>query len=106
MPVAAAVVGDAAVTAVLAALDMTAEGGGTAGLDGRHDLELAEAEVAGMGRPKGGAVSAKNVGDLERGAHRGQPPGLAPELSLGATRAMILSSGLVTVRTILVATRA
>ena len=66
--------------AVLAALDMSAEGGGAAGLDRRHDLELAEAEVAGMGRPKGGAVSAEDVGDLEGGPHRGQPPGLAPEL--------------------------
>ncbi len=92
--------------AVLAALDMTAESGGAAGFDGRHGLDLAEAEVTGMGRPKGGTVSAEDVGDLERGSHRGQPPGLAPELSLGATRAMILSSGLVTVRTVLVATRA
>ena len=55
--------------AVLAALDMTAESGGAAGLDGRHDLELAEAEVAGMGRPEGRAVSAEDVGDLEQGAH-------------------------------------
>jgi hypothetical protein len=80
---------------------------GAAGLDGRHDLELAEAEMAGMGRPKGGAVSAEDVGDLERGAHGGQPPGLAPapRVSPGSILAMILSSGLVTVRTVLVATR-
>jgi hypothetical protein len=70
MPVAAAVVGDAAVAAVLTALDMATESGGAASLDGRHDLELAEAEVAGMGRPKGGTVAAEDVGDLERGAHR------------------------------------
>ena len=62
--------------------------------------------MAGMGCPKGGAVSAQDVGDLERGSHRSQPPGLAPELWLAATRAMILSSGLVTARTVLVATRA
>ena len=102
----AAVVGDAAVAAVLAALDVSAEGGGATGLDGRHDLELAKAEVAGMGRPKGGPVTAEDVGDLQRGSHPGQPPRLAPTLSPGSMRAMILSSGLVTVRTVLVATRA
>ena len=91
----------------LAALDMAAESGGAAGLDGRHDLELAEAEMAGMGRPKGGTVSAEDVGDLERRAHDGQPlgPAPAPTLLPGSMRAMTLSSGLVTVRTVLVATR-
>ena len=66
----AAVVGDPAVAAVLAALDVAAQGCGATDLDGRHDLELTEAEVAGIGRPKGGAVAAEDVGDLERGAHR------------------------------------
>jgi hypothetical protein len=63
--------------------------------------------MAGMGGPKGGAVSAEDVGELERGAQGGQPPGLAPDpaVSRGSVRAMILSSGLVTVRTVLVATR-
>ena len=37
MPVATGVVGDARVGTVLAALDMTAERGGTANLDRRHD---------------------------------------------------------------------
>ena len=73
-----------------------------------HDLELAEAEMAGMGGPKGGAVSAEDVGDLERGSlglHPGQPPGLAPSLVRSSIWPIILSSGLVTVRTVLVATR-
>ena len=56
VPVAAAVVGDAAVAAVLAGLDVAAERRGAAGLDRRHDLELAEAQVPGMGRAPGGAV--------------------------------------------------
>ena len=95
--------------AVLAALDMAAKGGCAASLDGRHDLELAEADVAGMGRAPGGPVSAKDVGDLERGTHGGQPPGLGPS-SMGAPGrvliwALILSSGLITVRTTRVATR-
>ena len=113
----AAVIGDAAVAAVLAALDMAAEGGGAAGLDRRHDLELAEADMAGMGRAPSGPVSAEDVGDLERGTHGDQPPGLgpssrgAPVLGVAIDRlcapicAVILSSGLVTIRTILVATR-
>ena len=43
MAVAAGIVGDALVRAVLAALDVSAERGGAAGLDRRHDLQLAEA---------------------------------------------------------------
>ena len=59
------IIGDAAVPAVLTALDMAAEGCGAAGLDRRHNLELAEADVTGMGRPESGPVSAEDVGDLE-----------------------------------------
>jgi hypothetical protein len=106
--VAAAVVGDAAVAAVLAPLDVTAECGSTAGLDGRHDLELAEADVPGMGRSPGRPVSAEDVGDLERGTPRvqgSQPLAVVPSVAGSPIRAVILSSGLVTVRTILVATR-
>jgi len=109
----AAVVGDAAVAAALAALDVAAQGGGAAGLDGRHDLELGEADVIGMGRPPGGSVTAEDVGDLESGSHGGQPPGLGPSSVcapvLGGVCVpiwpMILSNGLVTVRTTRVATR-
>ena len=108
MPVATAVVGDPTVATVLAALDVAAQGGGATALDRRHDLELLQAQMAGMGGPVSGSVSAQDVGDLERGAlgmHEGQPLGLAPTLSPGSMRAMILSSGLMTVRTTLVATR-
>src|SRR5580700_8109760 len=48
MPVAAGIVGDAFVRAVLAALDMAAERRGPAGLDRRHHLQLGEAHVAGV----------------------------------------------------------
>ena len=71
VPVAAGVVGDAVVTAVRARLDMTAEGCGATGLDRRHHLHLAEAEMAGMGRAPGGAMAMEDVGDLQRRtAHR------------------------------------
>ena len=46
MPVAAAVVGDDGVGAVLAARDMAAERRRAAALDGRHHLQLVEADVA------------------------------------------------------------
>ena len=69
VPVAAGVVGDAPLAAVLAGLDMTAERRGAAVLDRRHDLELGEAQVPGMGGPVCGPGSAEDVGDLDRGAH-------------------------------------
>jgi hypothetical protein len=73
MPVAARVVGDPAVAAVLAALDMTAEDGRAAVLDRRHHLELAEAHMPGMSSAPGGAVVMEDVRDLQlRAAHR--PP--------------------------------
>ncbi len=70
VPVAAAVVGDPPMAAVLASLDMTAQGRSAAMLDRRHDLEMLKAQVPGMGGPISGAGSTEDIGDLERGAHR------------------------------------
>ena len=68
---AAAVIRNPAVAAVLARLDMTAKRCGAAGLDRRHRLQLAEAQVTGMGRAPGGAMAMEDVGDLQRrAAHR------------------------------------
>jgi hypothetical protein len=58
------------VPAVVAGLDVTAQRGGAAVLDGRHDLELAEAQMPGMGCAIGGPGATEDIGDLERGAHR------------------------------------
>ena len=63
--VAAGIVGDALVRAVLAALDVAAEHGGATGLDRRHDLQLGEAHVTGVGLPPRRPMGAKDVGDLE-----------------------------------------
>jgi hypothetical protein len=49
MPIAAAVVGNDRVGAILAARDMTAEGCRAAALDGRHHLQLVETDVPGIG---------------------------------------------------------
>ena len=59
------------VRAVLAALDMAAERRRAAALDRRHDLQLAEAHMAGMAAPSRPAV-AEDVRDLDR---HGQPVG-------------------------------
>ena len=102
VPIPAAVVGDAAVAAVLAAFDMAAERGRAAGLDRRHHLELGQAHVAGMRRAPGWSMNAKDIGDLERRSQRDQPPpGSSPSIS-----SLRCSSGLVTARIVLVATRA
>jgi hypothetical protein len=68
MPVAAGVVGDLGVAAfvVLAARDMAAEGGRAAVLDCRHHLQLAEADVAGIGRTPCRPVIAEDIPDLQR----------------------------------------
>jgi hypothetical protein len=70
VPVPTAVVGDPRVTAVLACLNMTAEGRGATMLDRRHDFELMKAQVPGMGGPISGAGGTEDIGDLKRGAHR------------------------------------
>ena len=60
------VVDDARMRAVLAALEVSAERGGAAGLDRRHDLQLAKAQMAGVGDAKRRAMGAKDVGDLQQ----------------------------------------
>src|ERR1700724_2770387 len=71
MPVAAGVIGDPPVAALLTAFDMTAEGGRAATLDARQHLELAEADMPGIGLTPGGPMAVKDVCDLQpRVAHR------------------------------------
>jgi len=50
MEVAARVVGDPAVAAILAALDMAAKDGRAAVLDSRHHLELAKVDMGALAR--------------------------------------------------------
>src|SRR5260370_35018291 len=66
MPVAAAVIGDLHVRAVIAARDMPAQGRRAAALDRRHHLELAEAYVAGIGFTPSRSMVAKDVRNLQR----------------------------------------
>ncbi len=66
VPVAAGVVRDAQVRAVFAAFDMTAQRRRSAALDRRHDLELAEAHMAGMRRTPSRPAMAEDVRHLDR----------------------------------------
>src|SRR6266404_3011524 len=68
MPVAAGVVSDMGVRAILAARDMPAESRRAAALDGRHDLQLAEAHVTGVGVTPRRSVAAEDIRHLDRRA--------------------------------------
>jgi len=52
--------------AVLASCHVAAQRRGAAALDGRHHLELAEAQMTGVGRAPGRAVDAEDIRDLQR----------------------------------------
>src|SRR5271163_598422 len=76
VPVAAAIVGDDGVSAllVLAARNMPAEGRRAAVLDRTHDLHLIEADVAGIGTTPRRSVVAEDIRDLQRWAGHGRGP--------------------------------
>ncbi len=67
MPVAARIIGDLRVAAlrVLAARDMAAERCRAAVLDRRHHLELAEADMAGIGLAPRLAMAAEDIRNLQ-----------------------------------------
>ena len=65
MAVAARVVGDLGVGAVRTCCHVAAERRRTTALDGRHDLELAEADVTGIGPTPSGPVGAEDIRDLQ-----------------------------------------
>src|ERR687897_3643267 len=66
------VVGDLGMGTVLAASDVAAERHRSAALDGAHHLELAEADVTGVGGTPGGPVVAEDVRDLQCWAGQGR----------------------------------
>ena len=85
MPVATAVVGDAEMAAVVAALDVAAKRCGPAVLDRRDHLQLVQAEMACLGGAVAGPGGAEDVGDLQRGVQ--QPLSWAPPVRSRAGRA-------------------
>src|SRR6202035_3991569 len=70
VPIAAGIIGDACVRTVLAALDMTTEGGSATNLDCRHDPPLGQAHVAGVGGAPRLTMAAEDVRDLQLGSPR------------------------------------
>src|SRR5260221_9527475 len=76
MSIAARVVGELRVGAllVLAARDMAAERCRAAVLDRRHHLELAEADMAGIGLAPCRSMAAENIRDLQRWTWQGREP--------------------------------
>jgi len=81
MAVAARVVSDAAVAAVLAALDMPAERSRAALLDCRHHLELIQAHMPGIGSAPVGSMATEDVCDLQPSAAHGRP--IRPRVAAG-----------------------
>ena len=76
--------------------------GSAAGLDRRHDFQLAEADVVGVGASPRRAIGAKDVGDLQGRPCRGrQAGGDGSAVRFAPSR----SSGLMTSRIALTATR-
>ncbi len=65
MAVAAGIVGDVGMAALLASRHMTAERRRAAVLDGRHDLQLAKAHMTGIGPTPGRPVGTEDIRDLQ-----------------------------------------
>jgi hypothetical protein len=65
MPIAAGIVSNGGIAAVLVAFDMAAEGCRAAALNGRHHLQLLKAEMAGIGQPPYRTAAAENIRDLQ-----------------------------------------
>src|SRR5260370_28492007 len=85
MPVTTGVVGDLGMAAllVLAACDMAAERCRAAVLDRRHHLELAEADMAGVGSAPRRAMAAEDIRNLQPWmSHAARASGGRPGLGL------------------------
>ena len=73
MAIAAGIVGDEGVRAILAARDVAAEDRRATVLDGRHGLELAETHMAGIGPTPGRPMGAEDIRDLQPFRGHGAP---------------------------------
>jgi hypothetical protein len=98
VPVAAGIVGDAKLAAVVALFDMTAQHCRAAGFDGAHDPALAAAQMAGMDLTVRGTVAAEDIRHLQRAVHAKAQAG-------GVTERCKRSRGLAVPAMTLVATR-
>ena len=69
VPIAAGIIGDTDLATVFALLDVPAEHGGAARLDGGHDAALGLREAAALRSAERVAVAAENIRHLQNGAH-------------------------------------
>jgi hypothetical protein len=67
----AAVIGDPQLAAIVAPFDMSSQRRRSAALDRRHDLQLAEADVPGVGLTPRRAVAAEDIRHLDRRPRHG-----------------------------------
>ena len=74
MPVAARVVGDLVLSAAFAAQHMAPQRRAAALFNGRHDLELAQAQVTVLRVAPSGTVGAEDVGNLQGRVRHGRQP--------------------------------
>ncbi len=74
MAIAARVVGDLDLRAALAAQHMPTQRRATALLDGRHDLELTQAQVRALSLAPSGPVDTEDVGDFQGEAPHAERP--------------------------------
>jgi hypothetical protein len=100
MAVAAGVIRDARVGAVLAALDVTAERGGAASFNRRHHAQLAKAHMPDVGAAPSFAVAAEDIRHLQLRR------GISGDYAGGGFAMFNASRGLFTCRIVLTATRA
>ena len=87
VPVLAAIIGNVLMVALCAGRYMPAERVCSAGLDGRHHLELAQADMPGIGPPPRGTMGAEYVSNLQPCA--GQCPCLTPVASCEFAGSMV-----------------
>src|SRR5665213_219295 len=97
MPVAAGVIGDPGMRAVLTGLDMTAKRCSPAELDRGHDAALDAAEMPVMGNAIGMTMATENIRHLQFGVHWCVQAG-------GTTSSLRRSSGLCVPAIVLIAT--
>ena len=89
---------------VFATLDVSAERGGAAGFDRRHDLQLVKAYMAGVGLAPRRSVVAKNIRDLQNWSNHDRRT-YAGGRTLDGFSGTKRSSGLVICRMVFTATR-
>src|SRR5678816_583435 len=89
--IAARVVGDLNLRAALAAQDMSTQRRAAALLDGRHNLELPQAQVRALSLAPSGSMLTEDVGDFQGTASHAKRPYVGGKISNGLTTSRKIS---------------